>query len=117
MKHIKVLGMVAMMCFMCSFLSYASEGMTVIGGDDNSTVLQYIYEDNTYAKNQWKQAWDNWYYFGEDGKSKQNTWAEIDGKWYYFDNWSIMLHDTVTPDGYTVGSDGAWLVDVPQKSE
>lgn len=59
--------------------------------------------------NQWKQVWDNWYYFDEEGVSKQNTWAEINGKWYYFDEYSIMLHDTTTPDGYYVGSDGAWV--------
>lgn len=38
-----------------------------------------------------------------------NTWKEIDGKQYYFGSDGYMLHDTVTPDGYTVGSDGAWI--------
>lgn len=110
MKHIKkILCLGIVMCFMCSFLSYAGEGMTKVGGDDNSAVLQYINEDNTYLKNQWKQVWDNWYYFGEDGKSIQSAWAEIDGKWYYFDQWSIMLHDTITPDGYSLGADGAMI--------
>lgn len=78
---------------------------------DSEQVYWYIGEDGYQIKNQWKQVWDNWYYFGEDGASKQNTWAEINGKWYYFDEWSVMLHDTTTPDGYTVGPDGAWVKD------
>lgn len=44
-------------------------------------------------------------------------WQEIGGKWYYFhkdtDGAALpvgaMLSNTVTPDGYTVGSDGAWI--------
>lgn len=83
--------------------------MLKIKGDDSSAVLCYLNADGTRIKDQWKQVWDNWYYFDEEGVSKQNTWAEIDGKWYYFDQWSIMLHDTTTPDGYYVGSDGAWV--------
>ncbi len=95
-----------------SFVAFGlPEGMAAIGNDVNSETYRYVYEDRTYAVNTWKQMWDNWYYFGEDGRSKQNTWAEIDGKWYYFDEWSRMLHDTTTPDGYTVGSDGAWVKD------
>lgn len=113
----KLITMTVAMCLLCNFISYANSGATKVGGDDKSAVLQYINDDNVCIKNEWKQLWNNWYYFGEDGKSIQNAWAEIDEKWYYFDNWSIMLHDTVTPDGYSVGSDGAWLVDVPQKTE
>lgn len=94
-----------------SFVAFAQEGITTIGGSDDSAILCYIDNTGVRVKNEWKQAWDNWYYFGEDGKSKQNTWAEIDGKWYYFDNFSRMLHDTTTPDGHTVGSDGAWIKD------
>lgn len=96
--------------FIC-FLSYAGEGMVVtnpIDTNEYEQIYYYQYEDYSYAKNEWKQVWNNWYYFGEDGRSKQNTWAEIDEKWYYFDEWSRMLHDTTTPDGYYVGSDGAW---------
>lgn len=97
-----------------SFIVFGSrEGMGSIGGGDASKEQMWTYtqEDGTYLKNQWKQMWDNWYYFGDTGVTKQNTWAEIDGKWYYFNQWSVMLHDTTTPDGYTVGSDGAWIKD------
>lgn len=95
----------------------AQEGMSVVRDNSKMTVYKYEtgieneYGYSDYLKNQWKQVWDNWYYFGEDGYSKQNTWFQIDGKWYYFDQWSVMLHDNTTPDGYKVGSDGAWIRD------
>lgn len=113
----KILVVVMLFSCLCGFVSYANEGMSKVGGYGEDAILSYIKEDGSCLKNEWKQVWDNWYYFDDEGKSKQNTWAEINEKWYYFDNKSIMLHDTVTPDGYTVGSDGAWLEDVPQKTE
>lgn len=105
----KMLSLSLLICLCVPLLAFAKEGMGKIGGDNNSAILRYTYDDDSYAVNEWKQVWDNWYYFGEDGISKQNTWAEIDGKWYYFDEWSRMLHDTTTPDGYYVGPDGAWV--------
>lgn len=103
-----------------SFVSFAGEGMSALYDNSKNQIWMYHtgeendYGDDILLKNQWKQVWDNWYYFGDDAKSKQNTWAEIDGKWYYFDQWSIMLHDTTTPDGYNVGSDGAWIPDATE---
>ena len=101
-----------MICSLYSFISFGmSEGRFLVSSEDNyniERVYKYVYEDYHFAKNEWKYIADEWYYFGEDNKSLQNTWAEIDGKWYYFDQWSIMLHDTTTPDGYYVGTDGVW---------
>lgn len=101
-----------------SFPSFALEGMAIVKSDGkNDARYSYYYDDGSCKKNEWIYIWEAWYYFGDDGATIQNAWAEIDEKWYYFDQWSIMLHDTVTPDGYTVGADGAWLVDVPQVTE
>jgi len=41
-------------------------------------------------------------------------WQLIDGVWYYFNpvvgSWQgAMLMNTVTPDGYNVGANGAWI--------
>ena len=41
-------------------------------------------------------------------------WQQIDGKWYWFNTVSdgsrgALLKNGVTPDGYPVGEDGAWL--------
>ena len=113
MKKFEKIIVISLLISLCTvFLSYAGEGMVVtnpISSNEHEQIYCYQNADYTYVKNEWKQVWDNWYYFGEDGKSLHNTWAEIDGKWYYFDQWSVMLHDTITPDGYTVGSDGAWI--------
>lgn len=114
MKNINKILIVSMLFVLCaSFTVFGKEGMvaTVTGLGGTSEAYCYKNEDDTLTKNEWKQVWDSWYYFGEDGVSKQKTWAEIDGKWYYFDSFSRMLHDTTTPDGYTVGSDGAWVKD------
>lgn len=112
MKQIRKIIIISTMISLYScFFSYAKEGMLVTNPiDTNEYERIYCYQNEDYSrvKNEWKQVWDNWYYFGDDGKSLQNAWAEIDGKWYYFDQWSIMLHDTTTPDGYYVGTDGAW---------
>lgn len=109
MNKVKTLFLAIILSISCSFIAFGNEGMSYLRGSDTEQVWNYIQEDGTNAKNQWKQVWDNWYYFGEDGVSKQNTWVEIDEKWYYFDQWSIMLHDTITPDGYSLGSDGAMI--------
>lgn len=117
MKRIKTIIILSVMIsLLIPFISFgAREGMGSVESNSKKQVWIYHtaeedeYGNSVYLKNQWKQMWDCWYYFGEDGKSLHNTWAEIDGKWYYFDQWSVMLHDTITPDGYTVGSDGAWI--------
>lgn len=115
MKFVKALAVTLTISLLFSFMSFAArEGMSVIEGNSKRTIYKYVtgveneYGYSDYLKNEWKQVWDNWYYFGEDGVSMQNTWAEIDGKWYYFDQWSVMQHDT-TIDGHLLGSDGAWI--------
>lgn len=117
MKAIKKMLCVALLVsiFSSSIAFGRQEGMSAIRSSSKELVwVYYIGEDDSRGeaiclKNAWKQVWGDWYYFGEDGLSKQSTWVEINGKWYYFDNFSRMLHDTTTPDGYYVGPDGAWV--------
>ena len=96
-----------------TFIVFAGEGLGAVPSrsSDSEKVWKYYNKDNAKLTNEWKYVRDEWYYFDEDGFSKQKTWAEIDGKWYYFNERSEMLHDTTTPDGYTVGPDGAWVKD------
>ena len=64
--------------------------------------------------NRWVQNYKyDWYYCGEDGFLLKNTWLHdpSSGKYYYLGEDWIMLHDTITPDGHYVGSDGAWVKD------
>lgn len=75
----------------------------------------------------WKQRGNQWWYQEDDGSYPESSWEEIDEKWYYFDangymctnmwvgNYYVgedgaMLTDTVTPDGISVGEDGARVI-------
>ena len=58
---------------------------------------------------EWKQDANGWWYQNDDGSYSTNTWQEIGGKQYYFDANGYMLHDTTTPDGKQVGSDGSFV--------
>lgn len=83
---------------------------------DSSGQERWVYykQDGSLAQSQWVQNHKfDWYYCDEEGFLLKNTWFHdpADGKYYYLgDDWA-MLHDTTTPDGYTVGSDGAWVKD------
>lgn len=59
---------------------------------------------------EWKQYSDKWKYQNEDG-TFSTGWQWINGKSYCFDQNGVMYSNTTTPDGYTVNSDGAWIVD------
>lgn len=54
-----------------------------------------------------------WKYRNDDGSYAKGWFQDGDGRWYYLDSNGRMLADTVTPDGYRVGSDGAWIQDDP----
>lgn len=57
----------------------------------------------------WKQDGTGWWYQNADGSYPVNQWREVNGKQYYFGADGYMLADTTTPDGYSVGADGAWI--------
>ena len=56
-----------------------------------------------------------WWYDNEDGTYARDGWYWLDGnrdgvaECYYFDGDGWMAADTVTPDGYRVNGDGAWV--------
>ena len=62
----------------------------------------------------WEQEGNNWKY-NDNGAYAANGWYWIDGnndgiaESYYFDNTGILARDT-TVEGYTVNTDGAWVV-------
>lgn len=99
----------------------------------------FQYSDGTWPSNSWKFINGRWYRFDQGGHmitgwySDQNGakyylnpvddgmlgamrtgWQLIDKKAYYFNTMSDgtqgrLLLNTVTPDGYKVGADGAWV--------
>ena len=58
---------------------------------------------------------NRWWYDNEDGTWAAGGWQWIDGnrdgtaECYYFDNEGWMAAGTMTPDGYQVNGDGAWV--------
>lgn len=75
----------------------------------------------------WTESNGIWSYVNPGDHVAVGQWQKIDGQWYFFDTWGVMqtgwidwnksryycgedgrmLTDTVTPDGYRVGADGA----------
>jgi hypothetical protein len=65
------------------------------------------------ASAEWRQDNNGWWY--EEESRYATGWRDIDGKWYYFNSDGYMAKDT-TIDGYTLGSDGAWVITPPTVS-
>lgn len=59
----------------------------------------------------WEKNATGWWYQENDGSYPLNCWKEIKEKWYYFNQDGYMSSNTITPDGYRVGADGAWIQD------
>ena len=79
----------------------------------NQDKWQWQEDDGSYSTNAWKQIGEAWYYFGSDGYMAADRWIGN----YYVGADGAMLVNTTTPDGYRVGTDGAWIADVSaQKS-
>ncbi len=67
---------------------------------------QYAFDVNGYMiENKWVSLSNGlWIYCQSDGSLAKNRWVGD----YYLGSNGAMLTDTWTPDGYYVGSDGAW---------
>ena len=63
----------------------------------------------------WEEDAKGWWYKNDDGSYPRSTWFTYPttGKQYYFNENGYLLIDTTTPDGYKVGSDGAYLESDP----
>ena len=58
----------------------------------------------------WQKINDKWYYFDDELGYAKSGWQHINNKWYYFDTADqSLLTNAVTPDGYTVNSNGEWV--------
>uniref|UniRef100_UPI000B077100 hypothetical protein n=1 Tax=Clostridium sp. NkU-1 TaxID=1095009 RepID=UPI000B077100 len=72
--------------------------------------LWYYFDEQGYIRTGWILDKGIWYYLNEDGSMAAGKWILCKEKWYYL-TWSgAMAVNTLTPDGYAVGSDGAWVV-------
>lgn len=78
---------------------------------EDGTGWWYCNADQSYTVNDWQYINGFWYFFNESGYM-MTGWIDWNSKWYYCDESGAMLADTTTPDGYAVGSDGAWVHEV-----
>ena len=77
-------------------------------------------EDKTALKSfkGWEKTPKGWRYYDRNGEILTDEWLEDEEhQWYYFDSDGYMLHDTVTPDGFWVGSDGKLEDKEPEDKE
>lgn len=64
----------------------------------------------------WQQDSTGWKVQADDGTYLTNQWYQnTDGKWYYIGADGYMMVNAITPDGYQVGADGAWIQPVQSK--
>ena len=113
MKIKRMLFVIVIMIFSLNIAAFAEDRRPLKEGELRPR-WQVMNEDYLPIKNAWDLNYDgSWVYLDETGYTLQNTWFHdpTSGKWYYFDEYCYMLNDTPTPDGYTVGSDGAWIKD------
>jgi len=70
----------------------------------------YLFNEFCIMQTGWVRQDNVWYYLDESGTMKTGWLCEgPNGPWYYLDlNTGAMLYDTITPDGYYIGSDGTW---------
>ena len=72
----------------------------------------YYLEESGAMKQGWLKKTNDWYFYKEDG-SRAVGWIKDKDKWYFLKENGQLLVNGKTPEGYTVDSSGAWLVDVP----
>ena len=68
----------------------------------------YLTDSGDLLRDDWFYYGDTWYYVKGSGAMASNEWIQVQSKWYYLDSSGKMLRNTYTPDGYYVGSSGAW---------
>lgn len=67
----------------------------------------YCNADRSYTVNNWQQIDGKWYFFNQHGYMKTG-WINVNNVWYYLGSDGAMLANAWTPDGYYVGTNGAW---------
>lgn len=95
---------------------YAENGWLLVNG-----AWYYLDQVNCDMKSGWLQETQNgyWYYLDPATGAMRTGWVQVNGKWYYLNPaaptadgdlpFGAMYANTVTPDGYHVGVDGAWI--------
>ncbi len=77
-------------------------------------VMLSAYAVPAYAGS-WQSDSVGWWWQNDDGSYPADSWRWLDGnndgtaECYYFDGSGYMIENTITPDGYSVDGNGAWV--------
>ena len=90
---------------------FNKENQMEIGWIQDKEQWYYLSNDGS-MKTGWLKKANDWYFYKEDG-SRAAGWIKDKDKWYFLKENGQLLVNGKTPEGYTVDSSGAWLVDIP----
>lgn len=89
--------------------SYSSPAAQTAGWQKDNVGWWWRNPDGSWPANCWQFINGKWYFFGGDGYMKTG-WIQWNGQYYYCDLTNgDMLANTVTPDGFRVDANGAWI--------
>lgn len=99
----------------CAMMFTAIPGFTAFAGQwKQDNIGSWYQNDNgSYVQNTWLEDEGRWYHFNSSGYMQKNEWIMDSGKWYYMGADGVCLVNTTTPDNYLVGSDGAYVFQMP----
>ncbi|MBR4315295.1 MAG: hypothetical protein IKP66_10340 [Lachnospiraceae bacterium] len=102
----------------------ATDGFYLVSTIDErkvNGVTTYVPGTSTYCFDKegnmvtgWVNTVDNKWYYLENVKTAREGmmvfgWYQVQSKWYYFLSDGTLLTNATTPDGFIVGTDGAWV--------
>lgn len=88
---------------------FNEQGYMQTGWLDLNNVNYYLNPDGAMVSNDWSFQDGKWYYFDTTGAMQTNKWVQWKELWYYLTSDGSMAVDMITPDGYTVNSNGGWV--------
>ena len=68
----------------------------------------YYLNDSGAMQTGWVKENGTWYYLNQSG-AMETGWFTVSDKWYYANESGALAINTITPDGYTVNTDGEWV--------
>lgn len=78
------------------------------GWQKDSIGWVYLSPSNGVMQMGWNKQGDTWYYLNESGYMSTG-WVKTNNNWYYLNADGSMAFNTITVDGYALGSNGAWI--------
>lgn len=69
----------------------------------------YLNPKNGDMAEGWQLVNGKWYYLNPKSGEMATGWKNIGGKWYFLSKSGECLLNTITPDGYQVDQNGAWI--------